>query len=90
MNKFLLISKRIINEMPFIRKLLLLCYYRVIIKILLFYRIKRYGFFQKIDRKIDNKKLMSNVGGGHFLKRDYFSASLALGGINISIVFNYE
>ena len=47
-------------------------------------------FFQKIDRKIDNKKLMSNVGGGYFLKRDYSSASLALGGINNSIVFNYE
>ena len=37
---------------------------------------------------INNKKLMINVRGGHFLKRDYSSTSLALGGINNSIVFN--
>ena len=71
MNKFFLLSKSIINKTPFIKKLLLLFYYRIITKILLFYRIKKYVLYQKIDSKIDNKKLMINVGGGHFLKRHW-------------------
>ena len=79
MNKFLLISKIILNKMPFIKKLLLLFYYRVIIKFVLFYRIKMYVFQQKIDRKIDNKKLMINVGGGHFLKRHWRTLDVPYG-----------
>jgi len=68
MNKFFVLSKSIINKTPFIKKLLLLFYYRIITKSVLFYRIKKYVFYQKIDSKIDNKKLMINVGGGHFFK----------------------
>jgi predicted SAM-dependent methyltransferase len=71
MNNFFLLSKSIINKTPFIKKLLLLFYYRIITKSVLFYRLKKHVFYQKIDSKIDNKKLMINIGGGHFLNRHW-------------------
>lgn len=69
--KFSLIVRKIIAKVPFIKKLLLIFWFRVIKKFILSFRILTFLFYQKIDKNIDNKKLMINIGGGHFLKRHW-------------------
>jgi len=63
--------KIIINKMPFIKRLLLIFYFHVIRKTYLVLLILAYVFYQKIDKKRDEEKLMVNIGGGHFLKRHW-------------------